>query len=188
MAPLRSEESTPASRGPSDHDKAIFACTTKTSRIATYGLIGGQHLFNYLSRFAIPYIVPHMVTEFGFSDVQRSSILNAFTPGYILTQIPAAPLCAGIGGKTVLTLNNIGLLASLLALPAAARRGAGAVWACIAVMGIMQGPFIVAQGAMTSSWVPSGPVRSNTTSPHPTPPALTRPTPPCRRSARSRCS
>ena len=51
-----------------------------------YALIGGQHLSNYLARFAIPYIVPHMVKEYGFSDAQRASILNAFTPGYLVTQ------------------------------------------------------------------------------------------------------
>ena len=100
------------------------------------------------------------------------------------------------GAKSVLSLNNIGLLGSLLVLPTAAKGGAGAVWACIALMGIMQvavgetvilphptvpsvgvstwiergcqqsdsladgtmqGPFIVAQGAMTSSWVIAGP-------------------------------
>ncbi len=118
-----------------------------------------EHLFNYLSRFAIPYIVPHMVAEFGFTDAQRSAILNSFTPGYILTQIPAAPLCGKIGAKTVLSLNNIGLLSSLISLPIAAKQGARAVWFCIALMGIMQGPFIVAQGAMTSAWSIAGPER-----------------------------
>ncbi|MFP6782353.1 MAG: hypothetical protein VCB59_11720, partial [Gammaproteobacteria bacterium] len=56
------------------------------------------------------------------SDAQRSALLSAFTPGYILTQIPAAPLCRAIGAKGVLSLNNLGLLASLLAIPTAARR------------------------------------------------------------------
>ena len=57
-----------------------------------YALIGGQHLSNYLARFAIPYIVPHMVKEYGFSDAQRASILNAFTPGYLVTQArPSIP-------------------------------------------------------------------------------------------------
>lgn len=144
---------------PSEHDKAILACTTQASRLGTYAIIGGQHLFNYLSRFAIPYIVPHMVAEFNFSDAQRSAILNSFTPGYILTQIPAAPLCGKIGAKTVLSLNNLGLLTSLVALPLAAKQGANVVWCCIAVMGIMQGPFIVAQGAMTSAWSIAGPER-----------------------------
>lgn len=121
--------------------------------------MAAEHLFNYLSRFAIPYVVPHMVAEFGFTDAQRSAILNSFTPGYILTQIPAAPLCGKIGAKTVLSLNNIGLLSSLIALPIAAKQGARAVWFCIALMGIMQGPFIVAQGAMTSAWSIAGPER-----------------------------
>ena len=52
----------------------------------------------------------------------------------------------------MLSLNNIGLLFSLLALPMAAKQGARVVWFCIALMGVMQGPFIVAQGAMTSAW------------------------------------
>jgi hypothetical protein len=116
-----------------------------------YALIGGQHLSNYLARFALPYIVPRMVQEFGFTDQQRASILAAFTPGYIMTQIPAAPVCRSMGAKRVLSLNNIGLLAALLSLPTAARVSSSAVWFCIAVMGVMQGPFIVAQGAMTQA-------------------------------------
>ena len=59
-------------------DQAILTCTTKGSRLATYSLIGGQHLCNYVTRFAIPYIVPHMVREFGFTDLQ---VGTAHPPG-----------------------------------------------------------------------------------------------------------
>ena len=64
-----------------------------------------------------------------------------------------------IGAKGVLSLNNLGLLASLLAIPPAARVSSSAVWICIAVMGVMQGPFIVAQGAITQNWSVAGPER-----------------------------
>ena len=140
-------------------DATILATTTRAQRISMYMLIGGQHLANYLARFALPYIIPHMTIEFGFSDAQRSALMSAFTPGYILTQIPAAPLCRTIGAKGVLSLNNLGLLASLLAIPTAARVSSSAVWICIAVMGVMQGPFIVAQGAITQNWSVAGPER-----------------------------
>ena len=48
-------------------DATILATTTRAQRISMYivMLIGGQHLANYLARFALPYIVPHMTSEFG---------------------------------------------------------------------------------------------------------------------------
>lgn len=36
---------------PSEKDKRIMAATTRSSRLGIYAIIGGQHLFNYLSRF-----------------------------------------------------------------------------------------------------------------------------------------
>ena len=36
---------------PSEKDKRILAVTTRSSRLGIYAIIGGQHLFNYLSRF-----------------------------------------------------------------------------------------------------------------------------------------
>ena len=60
--------------------------------------------------------------------VVTAAVLAAFTPGYVLTQIPAASLIARVGAKPVLVANNLGLPLLLLALPAAAKVSASALW------------------------------------------------------------
>lgn len=129
---------------------------TDRSELCRYGLIGGQHLINLLVRFALPFFVPFMVREFGITDAQRAAVLAAFTPGYVLTQIPAASVIARVGAKPVLVANNLGLPLLLLALPSAAAVSANALWFCVTAIGALQGPFIAAQGVMTSAWVPTG--------------------------------
>jgi sugar phosphate permease len=145
--------------GPPDDDDPILARSTKSQRMMQYFMVGGQIFTNYVPRLAVPYIVPFMVAEFGFTDLQRASLLSAFTPGYVWTMIPGAPLTAKLGPKRVLALNNMGTCAVLALLPAAASTGAAAVYACFAAMGVAQGLFIAPQAAMTSSWVPRGPER-----------------------------
>jgi hypothetical protein len=86
-------------------------------------------------------------------------LLNAFTPGYVLTQIPAAAMINAIGAKAVLNLNNLGMLAAMLLLPVATRSGATAVAACFALLGVVQGPYVTAATWMTKHWVPVGPER-----------------------------
>lgn len=130
--------------------------TSRSTRFLMYGLIGGQHLVNLLVRFALPFLVPFMVQEFGITDAQRAAVLAAFTPGYVITQIPAAGVIARVGAKPVLVANNLGLPLLLLALPSAAAISANALWLCVTLIGALQGPFIAAQGIMTSAWVPKG--------------------------------
>jgi predicted MFS family arabinose efflux permease len=139
-------------------EAARLTHTSRSERFTMYSLIAGQHLVNLLIRFALPFIVPSMVAELGISERQRAQLLAAFTPGYILTQVPAAAVVERLGAKVVLGLNNLGLALALLALPSAARLDLGfrGLWACIAAIGVLQGPFIVAQGVMTHAWVVTG--------------------------------
>ena len=130
--------------------------TSRRQRFFVYGLIGGQHLVNLLVRFALPFFVPFLVQEFGISDAERAAVLAAFTPGYVCTQIPAAPIISRWGAKPVLVANNLGLPLLLLALPTAARISSRALWLAVTLIGALQGPFIAAQGAMTAAWVPKG--------------------------------
>eukprot|EP01045_Picozoa_sp_COSAG04_P013922 COSAG04_NODE_1014_length_8762_cov_31.342145_5_plen_222_part_00 len=84
-------------------------------RFAIYTLLSGEHLANYLTRFSIPsephsphptrcccwpmaltalvtawcrYIVPFLVQQYGFSEIERARLLTAFQPGYVLTCAP----------------------------------------------------------------------------------------------------
>ena len=141
---------------PASGSDPILSRTTKKERILAYSLIGGQIFANYVPRLAVPFVVPFMVQEFGFTDMQRAYLLSAFTPGYVLTQIPGAPLTAALGAKETLALNNLGTVLVLVIMPAMARVGAAGVWLCFAIMGVMQGIFIAPQAAMTSNWVPTG--------------------------------
>ena len=133
--------------------------TTRARRIVIYHLIAGQHLVNYLCRLSIPYIVPFICAQSGYSDTQRAMLLNSFTPGYVMTQIPGAAMIDLIGAKATLTVNNLGMLVALVLLPVAARSGATAVAACFALLGVVQGPYVTATTWMTKHWVPTGPER-----------------------------
>ena len=137
----------------------ILAASTRGERLLQYSLVGGQIFSNYVPRLAIPSIVPFLVREYGFTDLERAGLLASFTPGYVLTQIPGAPLTARFGPVTMLCFNNLGSCVALLALPAAAARSARMVWLCFASMGVMQGLFIAPQAALTTNWVPRGPER-----------------------------
>lgn len=150
---------TPDSEAPQSSDDPILATSTRAERLLQYSLIGGQIFSNYVPRLAIPSVVPFLVREYGLTDLQRAGLLASFTPGYVLTQIPGAPLTARFGPVNMLCFNNVGSCVALLALPAAAATSARMVWLCFASMGVMQGLFIAPQAALTTNWVPRGPER-----------------------------
>ena len=79
--------------------------------------------------------------------------------GYVLTQVPAAGLTRRVGAKTVLLLNNAAMLALLSALPLAASGSVWGVAACLASLGVVQGPYQTSTAAMAQSWIPPGPER-----------------------------
>jgi MFS family permease len=98
-----------------------------------------------------------IVADMGYSAAQAASLLGAFFPGYVLTQIPLGFLAQVWGAKNVLTLNLAGSAAMLCALPAAVGAGPAGVFACLFTLGLFQGPFVPAQSMMKRSWVPEGP-------------------------------
>eukprot|EP01052_Picozoa_sp_SAG31_P046119 SAG31_NODE_8689_length_1405_cov_6.761103_2_plen_74_part_00 len=53
-----------------------------------YALLSCQNLCVYLVRYGYPFLVPFIVAEHGWSEEQRAALLSAFSPGYLLTQIP----------------------------------------------------------------------------------------------------
>eukprot|EP01050_Picozoa_sp_SAG11_P011502 SAG11_NODE_1222_length_5484_cov_7.843268_1_plen_73_part_10 len=46
-----------------------------------------QNIFNYSIRYGYPYLIPFIVSEYGLNEAQRSLLLCAFTPGYIIPQV-----------------------------------------------------------------------------------------------------
>ena len=91
----------------------ILLCTTKRQRLVAYSLIGGQTFINYLPRLAVPFIVPYMAHEFGWTDLQRSGLLSVVAPGYVLTMIPGAILTSQTSPKELMLINNIATVAVL---------------------------------------------------------------------------
>lgn len=59
---------------------------TSFRRWLTYWLVSIHSLSVYITRGCIPFIVPFLVNENGWTEGQRAMLLNSFTPGYLLTQ------------------------------------------------------------------------------------------------------
>ena len=51
------------------------------ARSMMYALLACHQMANYITRLAVPFIVPFIVHEFGFSESHRAMLLNCFTPG-----------------------------------------------------------------------------------------------------------
>ena len=95
------------------------------------------------------------VQQNGFSDLETARMLTAFTPGYVLTQMPGGHLTKRFGAKAVLAVNNTVVALVLLALPAAGRAGAWAVCAALVALGAVQGPYVSAAAVMQNTWMPA---------------------------------
>ena len=77
---------------PGAHDlDPILVASTRAARLLQYSLVGGQIFSNYVPRLAIPSVVPFLVREYGYTDLQRARLLASFTPGYVLTQVWEQP-------------------------------------------------------------------------------------------------
>ena len=86
---------------PDSHDlDPILVASTRGERLLQYSLVGGQIFSNYVPRLAIPSIVPFLVREYGYTDLQRARLLASFTPGYVLTQVWEQPSASRGRGTT----------------------------------------------------------------------------------------
>ena len=146
----------PAAAEPEEGSHGTFR-----ARCTMYGLLAAFEMTNYVTRLAIPYIVTFMVRDFSFSEQQRALLLNSFTPGYILTQIPAGWAIQRWGAKPVVSVNSLGIVAIMLSLPTvAARGGARAACACLILFGMLQSTFPPALWTLKGRWIPTGPERA----------------------------
>eukprot|EP01052_Picozoa_sp_SAG31_P018647 SAG31_NODE_1329_length_8753_cov_4.101225_6_plen_311_part_00 len=129
-------------------------------RCVMYVLISCFEMTNYLTRLAVPYLVAFIVRDMSFSETQRAMLLNSFTPGYVITQIPAGMCVQRWGCKPVIAANGLGIVAVMAALPLAAKRGAAAVSGCLFSFGMVQSTFAPALWTIKSTWIPQGPERA----------------------------
>ena len=138
-----------AAKGEGDEAGQIVA-VSRGRRHGMYWLISLHSLTVYIVRACVPYIVPYLVRDFGFSDAQRAMMLNSFTPGYLLTMIPGGALATWTGAKPMLTATGLLTGVIILLLPTAARIGHLPLCAAIGLTGAMNGPFLPAHYACAS--------------------------------------
>ena len=118
-----------------------------------YLLISGGWCSNYLIRNSLPSLLPFVAKAQGFSDAQLATLLGAFYPGYLLTQIPAGILATRVGAKIVLTSNMAATAILTLAMPAIARRGVVPLATLLSTMGLFQGSLVPAGSLLQKDWL-----------------------------------
>ena len=106
-------------------------------------------------RSAIPPLVPFIASSVGYSTMQSASLLGAFFPGYLLTQVPAGWCAQRFGAKLVVTTNIVGTALLFSLIPAMAHRSASPlpVAGILTAMGLCQGGLIPAEAAIKHEWL-----------------------------------
>jgi MFS family permease len=128
------------------------------SRQVMFLLLSGQNLGNHLIRSALPMIIPFIAADLNLTGSQSASLLAAFFPGYVITQIPGGWAAQVFGAKIVAVANLMGNGLLLMAAPLAAATSnpVPALAACFAACGLFQGPLVPGQGTMKYPWLPKG--------------------------------
>jgi MFS family permease len=123
-------------------------------------LLSGQVLVNFVVRYALPPLQVFIARELHLSVAQRSALLGAFFAGYIPAQFPSGLAVRRWGSKRVATANLVGHTLCLYMLPGAAataaRRSGSSAWlyACLAGVGVSQGPLGPCLAQNKVAWVP----------------------------------
>ena len=103
----------------------------------------------------IPFLVPFIIRDGGYSELQTARMLSAFAPGYVLTQIPGGWLVKRFGANLVVTAASTCVGTVLLLLPTAGRAGSWAVCATFSAIGMVQGPYMAAAAVVQSTVMPA---------------------------------
>ena len=127
-----------------------------------YSMLIGSVMAFKIPRFAINTMVPFVVADLGLPRSVTPSLLAAFHPGYIMTQIPSAFLVASHGPKFVCALQLAGSAAMMGLVPwAGSLRGSQllrvvGMSALMLVMGLFQGPMSPVGSQLCRDWYPQG--------------------------------
>ena len=131
-------------------------------RLRMYSMLIGSVMAFKIPRFAINTMVPFVVADLGLPRSVTPSLLAAFHPGYIMTQIPSAFLVASHGPKFVCAIQLAGSAAMMAMVPwAGSLRGSqllkvGGMSALMLVMGLFQGPMSPVGSQLCRDWYPQG--------------------------------
>lgn len=97
-------------------------------------LLPAQATTNYSVRGLLPQLIQDIVVIQAFSEAQKSTLLAAFYPGYIVAMLPAGWAVQKYGPKLLLGLDNYLQGAALMLVPAAAKMGVMPLCLCMAAM------------------------------------------------------
>ena len=126
------------------------------SRSVLFSLLALVIVNTKMIRSSLSPLVPFIARDIGYSSIQQASLLGAFFPGYLLTQLPAGWLAQRFGAKLVLSLNMFGTAALFSLLPTVARSSTGStlpVAGLLTTMGLCQGGLIPAEAAINREWL-----------------------------------
>ena len=107
-------------------------------------------------------MVPIIVADLGLPRSATPSLLAAFHPGYILTQIPSSFLVKSRGAKFVCSIQLVGSAAMMMLVPTAANlKGSQTLKVAVMsllmfVMGLFQGPMSPVGSQLNRNWMPRG--------------------------------
>ena len=118
-------------------------------------MLCGHSMVNYIPRRAFKLLIELIAKQHALSEGARAMLMSAWTPGYLLTQIPAGWVLSRFSAKHFVTLQVLASSALLLLLPAAAAmKGVrvGAISVVLFALGLVHGPLLPVQGALKARW------------------------------------
>ena len=109
-------------------------------------------------RAGIPMLAPIVSSDLGFSDAQNAMVISGFFQGYIITQVPAAPIVQAVGPKIMLTgaMTGTAILFVLAPILARSTHAATMLMLNFMLMGMIQGPLAPAMSQINAAWLPGG--------------------------------
>ena len=130
-------------------------------RVRMYAMLIGYVGCFKVPRFAINTLVPFIVEEMGLPTALTPTLLAAFHPGYICSQIPGAAMVKRHSAKFLGTCQLAGCAAMLALMPRASGvRSQGAAVAVLSVfmalLGVLQGPMSPVMSQLNRNWMPAG--------------------------------
>jgi hypothetical protein len=146
--------------GASDDPDVDGEYGTLGRRLRMYMLLNGYVMAFKVPRFMINTLVPFIVADLGLPHTTTPTLLAAFHPGYITTQVPGGIAVARFGAKLVAAIQLFGSALLLGLIPTAGglpRRAATALMSALMLgMGCFQGPMSPVQSQLSRDWMPEG--------------------------------
>ena len=118
-----------------------------------YALLTIHPMINYTVRPMLAPLAEFVAIEYGLTLAQKATLLAAFFPVFIPTQLVASWLIQRYGAKVISSIQNAGTCLVLLACPWAMRAGGHVGLACcFTAVGVFQSPLFPAISVLKRTW------------------------------------